>query len=212
MKTLLSLGLVSLLGFSVNSLFAQSGNIDNSTTLNQPACEYATHEQATTGNEDNALDPTSKGNQIVAVHFEARDHQSGDLLMASAPVYYGKVKIDDDGCGSSHNDKYHDPHTAWEPGGRPLNADTDSYVVAPPWVLQQGIKLGSRADVYLFLDDDVKVITSIVGDTGPNQDVGEMSIAAARELGIGIRETSNGPMPTYNGSDADLYVYVTYYF
>lgn len=58
-----------------------------------------------------------------------------------------------------------------------------------------------------------KTIHSIVGDVGPEKDdVGEISIKAAMDLGYGIRDMNGlGPIPTFNGSDGDIYITVTYY-
>jgi len=69
-------------------------------------------------------------------------------MMAKGPLTYnGQPKLDDDGSGPAHKDFYHAPHTWWQPNNKDLNADLDSYVVAPGWLLAQGVKRGDRADV-----------------------------------------------------------------
>ncbi len=159
------------------------------------------------------------------------------LMMVRGPLTYnGQIKLDDDGTGPSHNDKKHNNDTAFHRNNKALNADTDSYVVAPGWLSSQGVRGGDRADVTVYfyeynsgLDANnnlvtypcncyTKSISSIVGDVGPVQDdVGEISIKAARDLGLGIRERSNGlgPVPTdphdQVNQNRDIYATVTYY-
>jgi len=163
--------------------------------------------------------------------------EKSPIMMATGPLTYnGQVKLDDDGTGPSHNDKHHKDDTSFHRNNKALNADTDSYVVAPRWLISQGVKGGDRADVTVYfyeydssLDANGNLVTypcnkftrsisSIVGDFGPvGDDVGEISIKAARDLGLGIRERSNGlgPVPTdphdQVNQNRDIYATVTYY-
>jgi hypothetical protein len=163
--------------------------------------------------------------------------EGSPIMMARGPLTYnGQIKLDDDGTGPSHGDHDHNDDTAFHRNNKALNADVDSYVVAPRWLLSQGVKMGDRADVTVYfyeynwgLDANgnlvtypcnyyAKSISSIVGDVGPAQDdVGEISIKAARDLGLGIRERSGGlgPVPTdpsdQVNKNRDIYATVTYY-
>ncbi len=158
------------------------------------------------------------------------------LMMVRGPLTYnGQIKLDDDGTGPSHGDYDHKGDTSFHRNNKALNADTDSYVVAPIWLINQGVKKGDRADVTVYfytyawrmiggrpiiIDSTqyIKSISSIVGDFGPEKDsVGEISIKAAQDLGLGIKERSGGlgPVPTDPSDqfnhDRDIYATVTYY-
>lgn len=91
----------------------------------------------------------------------------------------GPIAIDDDGTGGDYGDPDHQ-NTTSQPN---LNADTDSYVVAPLTSQSQGVKAGQSADA----SGNGNSITSTVGDFGPAW--GEVSVAAARALSA-IRVTS----------------------
>lgn len=188
-------------------------------------------------------------NSGSSTDFEADDESQGlseqscelgeglSIMMASGPLTYnGQIKLDDDGTGPSHNDHDHNSSTSFHnANGQSLNADVDSYVVAPGWLLSQGVKPGNRADVTVYFytyswymsggrpiiissTQHTKSISSIVGDVGPTEDsVGEISIKAAQDLGLGIKERSGGlgPVPT-DPSDQfnpnrDISATVTYY-
>jgi|GEM_PF-1414867 hypothetical protein len=179
---------------------------------------------------------TDYDNQAVNENISELEEKS-PIMMARGPLTYnGQIKLDDDGIGPSHNDQHHNDDTSFKRNGKSLNADTDSYVVAPLWVFAQGVQGGDRADVTVYfyeynssLDANGNLVTypcnkftrsisSIVGDVGPLKDnVGEISIKAARDLGLGIRERSNGlgPVPTdphdQVNQNRDIYATVTYY-
>ncbi len=176
---------------------------------------------------------TSSENQVVSVDskIDCESQELADetcdveanspLMMAKGPLTYsGTLKIDDDGAGSSHGDPNHDPKTSMQINGRSLNADINSYVVVPHWLLGQGVKVGDRVDVIvgLYWTDtgayaSSNIISSIVGDVGPDdKGVGEISIAAARALGFGTRDVNGiGPVPTWNGADCDPTITIIYY-
>ena len=148
----------------------------------------------------------------------ARQNERLELMMAQEPLLYsGILRLDTDGCGSKHNDPKWDPHTWWQPGGKDLNSDTDSYIVAPPWVVRQGVRAGDSAEALLLVGINSQwyehTISSHVGDTTlvESLPVGEMSIKAARDLSCGILETNNGPIPTLNGSTRDISVKIKFY-
>jgi len=179
---------------------------------------------------ENEIDDVNS--EVVCENSESIQ-ESGELaenppmMMARGPLTYnGQLKLDDDGHGSSHGDPLHKSTTALQRNGKSLNPDYDSYVVAPSWLLAQGVRPGDRADVTAYFtlnryENGIlvssqpwqKTIQSIVGDTGPaDATVGEISIKAALDLGFSFRDIpGKGPIPTYKGSDADIYVTVTYY-
>lgn len=146
--------------------------------------------------------------------------ENSPMMMARGPLTYnGKLKFDDDGHGLSHGDPNHQSTTWLQKNGKSLNPDYDSYVVAHRWLFAQGVKAGDRADITAHFESDRyingvlvsstpwdKTIQSIVGDVGPEKDdVGEISIKAALDLGFSFRDVPGiGPIPTYNGSDADI--------
>lgn len=157
---------------------------------------------------------------------------------STSTSYYGKLKIDDDGSGFSHNDPNHNPHTWWQPKGEDLNADVDSYVVVPGYLQKKyGIKPGDKAEVTLYFNnidllhpwkpcdasnaqgkeylDWISIISVCnVGDIGPDdKGVGEVSVAEAKYwLGFGISDVEGvGPISTWNGKDCAPIIKITYY-
>lgn len=241
MKTVYSLGVVGTAAFIFlcsTNLVAQNNNSDASDVASVPVKPYSNiSSYPTDDNEANrncyqqieTQEPitTEDGAYIVqnnnAISTESSAKGTGDeMLMASGPLTYsGPLKLDDDGTGSSHGDPDHQNKTALQLNGQYLNADTDSYVVAPAWLLQQGVKVGDKADITYRVDADglnwhihqTYSQPSIVGDVGPMQDsVGEMSIKAAENLGYGIRDVNGiGPVPTLYGADCDPAVTIVFY-
>lgn len=186
------------------------------------------HERVTSSENQVASDDVEVDCESQKLADEACNAEANSpLMMAKGPLtYQGILKIDTDGTGPSHNDPTHNKkgEISYKVNGHSLNADTDSYVVAPYWVCQQGVRPGDRAEVYFRIDSDhpnpalsvhkTFYISSIVGDIGPMTDsVGEISVKAIRDLGWGILETNNGPIPKdpYTGRTYDQHVWVTYY-
>jgi hypothetical protein len=206
-------------------------------TSDAPAAYSSIGGYSSTSNKSENIAPLENkidaaNDEIVCENLESIEEPSKlpedlPIVMVRGPLtYHGQLKIDDDGYGPSHGDPLHCSTTALQRNGQSLNSDYDSYVVAPRWLLAQGVKVGERADVTAYFASDLdqhgvlvnsvpsnKTIQSIVGDVGPaRDDVGEISIKAALDLGFGIRDISGiGPIPTFQGSDADIYVIVTYY-
>lgn len=122
------------------------------------------------------------------------------------PVYWdgtvvsfiARGRIDDDGTGSGHGDKYHQKETTLKREGKSLNADTERYVVAPPQIVLgvPGVVMGCRCRVTFH----ARVVEAVVGDVGPHTRIGEMSIACATALGI-------DPNPITGGEDAPMVHY-----
>lgn len=93
---------------------------------------------------------------------------------------YGRV--DDDGSGPGHGDKYHQGDTSLHRNGKPLNADTERYIVVPPQIVMgiPPIVLGSLVTVTY----KGRGCTAVVGDIGPRARLGEASRAVWLELGV----------------------------
>lgn len=117
------------------------------------------------------------------------------------------IRLDDDGTGPTHNDPNHRSQTSGTlkggkivprlPSDPSLNADTDAYAVAPTGGT---FKVGDYVTLQL---ESGRQITLQVGDYGPkNTTLGEISIKAAKDLGIEILETAKGPIPTLDGQKA----------
>jgi hypothetical protein len=107
-------------------------------------------------------------------------------------TFLAGAMIDDDGSGDPHNDPDFQARTSYRNGGRWLNADKDRYIVLPPEVILavKPMVLGCRARV-----TNVKSGLSwyfIVGDVGPHEKIGEMSMSGAKALGIPDSPTSGG--------------------
>jgi hypothetical protein len=96
--------------------------------------------------------------------------------------YTAKAAIDDDGSGLSHGDPDFQADTSLHLGGKALNADVDQYIVVPPAIIEAvpEIVLGSQA----YVSYGGKTVPAVVGDIGPHEKLGEISIATARALGI----------------------------
>ncbi|MEU3979120.1 glycoside hydrolase family 75 protein [Streptomyces sp. NPDC026672] len=107
-----------------------------------------------------------------------------------AVFWKADMDIDCDGqrtanCSESTDPWYQDDTAFHQSDGRPLKADTLPYVVVPSsssiWNYSgAGIKGGGVVAVIY----NNKVEYAVVGDTGPNQIIGEASYATANALGI----------------------------
>jgi Fungal chitosanase of glycosyl hydrolase group 75 len=98
--------------------------------------------------------------------------------------YYAKAAIDSDGSGPSHGDPDFQNDTKLHFNGTALNADVDRYIVVPPLIIR-GVKpiiMGSQAYVKNLLNG--KTATAVVGDEGPHNKLGEISVSLAKDLDI----------------------------
>jgi hypothetical protein len=105
--------------------------------------------------------------------------------------FTAKAAIDGDGSGgNSYHDPDFQPDTSLHNNGLPLNAETEHYIVVPPAIIQSvpSIILGSQAYV-TFLG---RTQPAVVGDIGPHDKLGEISIALAQALGIPPSPISGG--------------------
>jgi RHS repeat-associated protein len=118
----------------------------------------------------------------------------------------GELAIDDDGKGDWHKDPDHKDHTSGkldkngnivEAGDHEgLNADRDSYGVAPKDLSDHNggkLHVGDKMDVKL---QDGTQIKTRIGDFGPEGKNGEVSVKAAKDAGIPIKDKEGyGPLP-----------------
>lgn len=105
------------------------------------------------------------------------------LLPDGRIIYTAKAAIDGDGSGgNSYGDPDFQDNTSLKVNGKYLNAETERYIAVPPAILDgvEPIVLGSQAEVSY----SGKTVTAVVGDIGPHEKLGEISIACAQALGI----------------------------
>jgi hypothetical protein len=125
-------------------------------------------------------------------------------LAPLGPVHFvADADIDSDGGGLSHGDPDFQPDTALHRNGQPLNSDVDRYIVVPPVICQSvaDIVLGAKA----MVTNRRNGITcaAVVGDIGPKNKDGEISIALAKALNI-------NPDPVRGGEDSAVIEYLIY--
>lgn len=124
------------------------------------------------------------------------------LLQPDGTVHVvAKAAIDGDGTGSSHGDPDFQPRTSLKDKGNFLNSDVDIYIVVPP-AIEDGVEpvvLGCQATVTNRTNG--KSTAAVVGDIGPKNKIGEISIACAKALGI-------DPSPTTGGEAAHVIEYI----
>lgn len=112
------------------------------------------------------------------------------------------AQVDNDGSGSDpEHDPDHQSDTKLHNNGKPLNAETEQYVVAPPQLIRgtKGILMGSM--VHCYNQTTKTHATGVVGDEGPSDKIGEVSVAMARALGV-------PDSPISGGVDAHVIQYV----
>ena len=91
-----------------------------------------------------------------------------------------------------HRDKDEDDPAAY------VDAETVPYIVVPPLIINktQGVVRGCKARV----TRGTKTVDCVVADSGPSNKIGELSIAAARALGL-------NPSPRHGGTDSPELLY-----
>jgi hypothetical protein len=109
--------------------------------------------------------------------------------------YMAKAAIDADGAGGNiWRDPDFQPETSLKlPSGKSLNANQVPFIVVPPAIIRgvQDIVLGCAARVTY----KGKTITAVVGDIGPKAKLGELSVCAAKLLGIPCSPIHGGITP-----------------
>lgn len=107
--------------------------------------------------------------------------------------YTAGAQVDNDGSGGNpEGDPDHQDDTTLHKNGNPLNAETEQYVVVPPQIIRgtNGILMGSLVHCY---NQTTKMhADGVIGDEGPSDKIGEVSVAMARALGIPDSPVSGG--------------------
>jgi hypothetical protein len=105
-------------------------------------------------------------------------------------TYTAKAAIDDDGSGPSLGDPDFQPDTNRHLGGKALDATKVRYIVVPPSIISavKPIVLGCQAHVSF----KGNTVDAVVGDVGPSQKIGEISVKCAKDLGIPHSRTTGG--------------------
>lgn len=93
---------------------------------------------------------------------------------------------------------YRHPGKATDDPAAYVDAETVPYIVVPPMIVQRtvGVVRGCRARVTLRS----KQVDCVVADLGPSNKIGELSIAAARSLGL-------PPSPRHGGTELPEVLY-----
>jgi hypothetical protein len=115
------------------------------------------------------------------------EHENGKVTFIS------KAAIDGDGTPeNSHNDPCWQPSTSLKFNGQSVNADLIPYVTVPPIIIRRvrGIVLGCRARITNLVNQ--LSCLCVVADIGPENKIGEISVAAAKAIGINPSPTSGG--------------------
>lgn len=104
--------------------------------------------------------------------------------------FTARGRIDDDGSGGAHGDKFHESETSLKLAGRSLNADAVRYIVVPPQIIRgvPPVVLGCLCEVSY----NGTTAEAVVGDVGPHDRLGEMSRALAIALGIDSNPNTGG--------------------
>ena len=104
--------------------------------------------------------------------------------------YTSKAAIDGDGSGPSHGDPDFQNDTSLHFHGRALNADEVPYIVVPPAIIVSVAQVVLGCQAYVTYKE--KTCAAVVGDIGPHNKLGEISIACAKALGIPWSPTTGG--------------------
>lgn len=111
-----------------------------------------------------------------------------------------KTNIDGDGTGPSHGDPDFQGDTSLHEHHSALNADEDQYIAIPPQIrdcVSEPV-LGCQGHA----KHGGKTAQFVVGDIGPKNKLGEVSIALANALGIPSSPTTGG---TLEGVEYTIY-------
>lgn len=118
--------------------------------------------------------------------------------------YIAKAAVDNDGSGGNpEGDPDHQDETSLKNHGRSLNAEIEPYIVVPPAIIRgtKGVVLGCLVRCINMLTN--KKAVGVVGDIGPHNKLGEVSVAMAVALGI-------PSSPNTGGTDAHIIQYTIY--
>lgn len=115
-----------------------------------------------------------------------------NLMSDGNITFTAKAAVDTDGIGPLHGDPCAQRETSLRWQGKSLNADVDRYIVVPPVILRsvKAIVLGCQARV-TNLKNGMST-DAVVGDIGPRNKLGEVSVACAKALGLNSSPVSGG--------------------
>jgi hypothetical protein len=114
------------------------------------------------------------------------------VLNDGSITYRAKAAIDADGIGTPLGDPYFQPDTSLHWMGKALNAEIDKYVVVPPLIVEGVKPIVKGCQAYVVNIRNGMTTEAVVGDIGPPDKLGEISVACARALGIDPSPTTGG--------------------
>ncbi len=124
------------------------------------------------------------GSAVYAANVKTGNNFDLQQTSLGRSITPGRVAIDTDG---TERPPFNDPDWQGQTSLAGLNANTDYYVVVP---IGSDIKLGTK--VVVKNNTTGKSIEAVVGDRGPTGNgFGELSLAAARELGAWTTKNGN---------------------
>jgi hypothetical protein len=115
-----------------------------------------------------------------------------DRMLNGKPSYFWFGDADNDVDGSPYwdKDKYGQAGTRWLYNGKPINGDKVPFIVVPPQIIRMTPEIVGGCIGLMEYGD--KIVTCVVGDSGPLSKIGEASPAALRALGLPAPENGNG--------------------
>ncbi len=114
------------------------------------------------------------------------DHGDGSIS------FVADADIDCDGGSNPLKDPHWQPTTSLTYHGKPVDAETVPFIVLPPAVIKavKGIVLGCHARVTHTVTG--RSCYAVVADVGPMSKLGEISVAAAKLIGVNPHPITGG--------------------
>lgn len=122
--------------------------------------------------------------------------QDSSSALNGKPSYFWFGDADNDVDGSPYwqNDPDGQAGTRWLYNGKPINGDLIPFIVVPPQIIQKTPEIvGGCVGTMEYQD---KIVSCVVGDSGPSSKIGEASPAALRALGLPALHNGNGGLDT----------------
>lgn len=99
--------------------------------------------------------------------------------------FTAKAAIDSDGSGTNpDHDQYFQNDTTLHNNGKPLNADTEPYIVVPPIVCRKTANIVLGSLVFVQNSKTFDWCFAVAGDIGPSLKLGEISPRCATLIGL----------------------------
>jgi len=107
-------------------------------------------------------------------------------------LFIADADIDCDGGSNPHHDPCWQPETTLRHNGHSIDAETVPFIVVPPLIIKatKGIVMGCRSRVTHALTG--KRVECVVADSGPTKKIGELSVAAAKAIGVNPNPNTGG--------------------